>query len=337
MKASLLSDILGILRYPRLIPRLLHKKIQGILTGKSRVVFCNFYVNEDCQCNCDFCYDKNHYSKKSKEFMKKPMSFSVMKDTISSLERVGCVAINFFGGEPLMSKDLDRLVAHASSRGLIVGVSTNAEYLNEDRILKLVKAGVHTFSISLDYPDKRHDVIRSRKGLYAKVIRSLRLCKQYDCDALINYILKKEDLQNGTFNSMLELAKELGFVLNVNYPHLIGSWEGKEEEGLSYQDILEFEKKFRGVVKLPFERYLNNKCCLGSEKLIVTYHGEVLPCETARISFGNVQEDSLLKIYDRMFYDPRLDRLRKVYAPCQSKKYSKLFFSKYKKMKRYDD
>jgi MoaA/NifB/PqqE/SkfB family radical SAM enzyme len=75
------------------------------------------------------------------------------------------------GGEPLLRDDLEdvaRATKRRSGLPLLICV-TSAWLLTEARYLALCDAGVDIFSISLDFPDNRHDEFRRIRGLYEKL------------------------------------------------------------------------------------------------------------------------------------------------------------------------
>ena len=75
------------------------------------------------------------------------------------------------GGEPLLRRDLEdiiRALVHPGKARFIV-VTTNAALLSRERYLRLKEAGVNEFSVSLDYPDERHDEFRAIPGLFRKI------------------------------------------------------------------------------------------------------------------------------------------------------------------------
>lgn len=97
------------------------------------------------------------------------------------------------GGEPLLREDLEdvvRAVKRPNGLPMVVCVS-NSWLLTEDRYLSLNEAGVSLFSISLDFPDDRHDDFRRIPGLFAKM------------SELIPYLVKKYGRENIVLNSAL--------------------------------------------------------------------------------------------------------------------------------------
>jgi MoaA/NifB/PqqE/SkfB family radical SAM enzyme len=76
--------------------------------------------------------------------------------------------VQLSGGEPLLRDDLPEIVKsikNGSSMPYIV-VVTNGHLLNEQKYIELKKAGADRFSLSLDFPDERHDDFRRLPGLY---------------------------------------------------------------------------------------------------------------------------------------------------------------------------
>ena len=97
------------------------------------------------------------------------------------------------GGEPLLRDDLEdivRAIKRPNGLPMVVCVS-NWWLMTEERYLSLKKAGVSLFSISLDFPDDRHDDFRRLPGLFAKMSEIIPyLVKKYDhCDIVLNSAL----------------------------------------------------------------------------------------------------------------------------------------------------
>ena len=63
------------------------------------------------------------------------------------------------GGEPLARGDVYEIVDKMTNKGGLpwMIVVTNASNLNAERFQKLKNAGMHQLSVSLDFPDERHD------------------------------------------------------------------------------------------------------------------------------------------------------------------------------------
>ena len=84
-------------------------------------------------------------------------------------EELSPAVIQIAGGEPLKRKDIVEIVRAVNNPGhppYLVIVS-NASLLTKEKYLALREAGISQFSISLDFPDSRHDDFRRIPGLFA--------------------------------------------------------------------------------------------------------------------------------------------------------------------------
>ena len=80
----------------------------------------------------------------------------------------------FTGGEPLLRRDLDDLVAHAASRGLMPVLGTNGVLITDDRAARLRQAGVQGVGISIDSLDPDfHDGFRGAPGSWIKSMSAI--------------------------------------------------------------------------------------------------------------------------------------------------------------------
>ncbi len=77
-------------------------------------------------------------------------------------------------GEPLLNKDLPRMIAHLKARGVTVLFNTNATLLNDAWARKLIEAGLDELRVSVDGADpKTYAVIRGAP-LFHKVVGNLK-------------------------------------------------------------------------------------------------------------------------------------------------------------------
>ncbi len=100
------------------------------------------------------------------------------------------------GGEPLLREDLEdivRAIKRPSGLPMVVCVS-NWWLMTEERFDSLDEAAVSLFSISLDFPDERHDEFRRLPGLFAKM------------NDIIPYLVKKHGRERIVLNSALTHA-----------------------------------------------------------------------------------------------------------------------------------
>lgn len=82
--------------------------------------------------------------------------------------------MNFVGGEPLLRKDLERLMARAAHRGFEVSFNTNGWLLDADRARAIADAGVSIAYVSLDgMAEATVDHSRGRAGSWARALQAI--------------------------------------------------------------------------------------------------------------------------------------------------------------------
>lgn len=98
-------------------------------------------------------------------------------DTIDRLaEWCAPAAMNFVGGEPFLRKDLEALVARATSRGFEVSFNTNGWLVTPERARRISEAGASIAYVSLDgWNAETVDHSRGRVGSYDKSMRAIEL------------------------------------------------------------------------------------------------------------------------------------------------------------------
>jgi MoaA/NifB/PqqE/SkfB family radical SAM enzyme len=119
-------------------------------------------------------------------------------------QRLKPIAAQISGGEPLLREDIADIVKAIKQAGVQYAILvTNGVLLNESSYLQLREAGVNQFSVSLDFPDERHDEFRQRPGLYKRLEQSLpRMASLGFQDIILNTAITKANLRE-----ILPLAK----------------------------------------------------------------------------------------------------------------------------------
>ncbi|HYG99555.1 MAG TPA: radical SAM protein [Terriglobales bacterium] len=112
------------------------------LTSTDHPVLAQIIPNRRCNLACKYC---NEYDKTSQ-----PVPVETLFRRIDHLARLGTTAVTFSGGEPLLHPELETLIAHVRSRGMITGLITNGYLLTVERIHKLNRAGLDHLQISVD-------------------------------------------------------------------------------------------------------------------------------------------------------------------------------------------
>ena len=97
---------------------------------------------------------------------------------VDEMAELGALSVHLTGGEPLVRKDLNRIVARLRSVGVRYGISTNGSLV--PKRLGLFE-GCSTASLSLDGPPIIHDQHRAT-GQVAEVMDACRLLSAMDVE-----------------------------------------------------------------------------------------------------------------------------------------------------------
>ena len=172
-------------------------------------------LNMDCNLACSYCFEGGL---KGKRYMS-PESAARLVSFLDQRYFANGVSLNldFYGGEPLLSMDLIRVITTrlaelAAMRGLTCsfGMVSNGTLLTGAVARELASLGVRGVQVTLDGPRENHDRFRpfvSGKGSFDAIIRNLlESCDLLDISIVCNYT---EDNYR-EFPSLLDYFLEIG-------------------------------------------------------------------------------------------------------------------------------
>lgn len=143
------------------------------------------------------------------------------------------------GGEPLLRRDLDTLVAAAAARELMPVIGTNGTLLDAKRAAALRAAGAVGVGISLDsITPAFHDRLRGQAGAWEKALAGLRAARAAGLAVQVQTTLFRENL--GEIEAIADCAEEIG-ALALNLFFLVCTGRGVTQtdlEGAEYEAAL---------------------------------------------------------------------------------------------------
>lgn len=172
-----------------------------------RPIVISFEVTDSCTAYCRHC---DHGGPRDNSGNMKPADYR------RYMEELRPCVVQVSGGEPLMREDIVdvvRAIKGGNSIPYIIFVSNWSE-MTEEKYLALREAGADQFSVSLDFPDERHDQFRGLPGLYQHLSEIVpKLAKHGYDDIVLNCCIHSENLPE--INRLADKAKEWG--VNVCY------------------------------------------------------------------------------------------------------------------------
>ncbi|MDQ3998195.1 MAG: radical SAM protein [Gemmatimonadota bacterium] len=218
------------------------------LTARRMPVLVHFEVTLRCNARCGFCdYWKTDPSARATE----------LKSFADAARFFNPMLVTFTGGEPLLRRDLEDLVA-AVARAIrlkYVTLITHGGMLSPERGRSLWDAGVNQFNISLDYLDGRHDTARGIPGLTAKIFATVASMRAQGIDSIrFNTVIKDDNLDQ--LLPIVHRAAALGCGVNFsvytdakngNRAHLVGDVHYRALDD-AVSSLLAFKRARRGVI-----------------------------------------------------------------------------------------
>jgi MoaA/NifB/PqqE/SkfB family radical SAM enzyme len=172
-----------------------------------RPLVVSFEVTDSCTCFCKHC---DHGGPRDDSHNLKPADYRRYMAVLRP-----CV-VQVSGGEPLLREDVVEIVRNIKSGSGIpyTILVSNWSNMTEEKYRQLHAAGVDQFSVSLDFPDERHDEFRRLPGLYARLRDLVPRLAALGCDDIVlNSCITSENV--GEINRLADKAREWG--VNICY------------------------------------------------------------------------------------------------------------------------
>ncbi len=277
--------------------KLMTKAIRNYITSRPMVV--SYEVTLSCNCNCRHC-DLGGFIRDERQI--KPEEYGDLTQRLKPL------AAQISGGEPLLRRDIIDIVKAIKQAGVQYAILvTNGVLLDESNYLQLREAGVNQFSVSLDFPDERHDEFRQRPGLYKRLDQTLpRLARLGFRDIILNTAITKANVRE-----VLPLAKKATeWGVGISYSAYTALRTGNKDYCLDNEEDLEIlrqaineliimreqnahlvnpEFTFRDTLRF-FEQGCMPNCKAGVRFLVVMPDGSLVPCSLHRSKYTSQKE-----------------------------------------------
>lgn len=261
---------------------------RGVQNYFQKRPFCvSFEITYSCNARCQHCH--LHGIIKD-EVRATPQRFGEICREIKP------VVAQVSGGEPLLRRDLEEIIQNlrVENRAPFVVVTTNGALLSKKRYARLREAGVDEFSLSLDFPDERHDDFRGIPGLFARLEKlAYELDGTADKAITLSCVVQRKNFRD--LPQMAELAQQWN--LRINFSTY--TWLRTQDKGLMLSrddlpefdavvaELLEMRKRNHNFFASPYifhrmRKFFENETipgCLAGEKFfVVNPDGTFSPC-----------------------------------------------------------
>jgi len=231
---------------------------------------------------------------------------------------MGAVQLGFSGGEPLVRKDLEELIAAARDMGYYTNLITSGVGLSEKKVKNFRSAGLDHIQVSFQASDESVNAMLSgSEKAFKQKLKMAREVKAQGYPMVLNFVTHRHNIDQ--IDKIIELCVELDadFVELATCQYYGWGFENREWlmpsiEQLRHAEartqawrekLAEAGSKMKLIFVTPDYYEERPKACMsgwGEVFLTVTPDGTALPCHSARmlpIEFPNVRETTLEHIW----------------------------------------
>lgn len=257
-------------------------------------------LTKNCNLMCIHC----SYNAKHNRNPEQDLSYDEIINIVDKAIAVNAEQITFTGGEPLIRKDIFKILEYTKNNfSGELGIMTNGVLINEKNVDKLTSL-VKIYDISLDgYNRKTCDFIRG-DGVYNSVIRSISLLQSRGIkDISLSMVIVEQTREH--LKDFYKLCKELSVQPVPRIFSPIG--RGKENvKALGLKGEVNLEDKVnRHSKKEKFDGLDICTCGGGFDELYIDYDGNMGPCPLfmdEKFRIGNIKNIDLNKFFERKDY-----------------------------------
>ena len=274
-----------------------------------------------------------------------PLDYARYQDELSTVEwcrvlhegrALGATQLGFSGGEPLVRKDLEALVAEARGLGYYTNLLTSGIGMDEARLAALKQAGLDHIQLSFQANSQELNDYLGGARTFERKRAIARLIKQYDYPMVLNVVLHRYNLDH--LEHIIAMAEELdadyvelantqyyGWALRNRAQLMPSRAQVERAEAIAHaaQERLKGRMRLFYVVPDYFED--RPKPCMagwGAVFMAVVPDGTVLPCHAAQhlpgLTFPNARHATLRWIW---YESPAFNAFRGdgwMREPCRS-------------------
>ncbi|MGD0281074.1 MAG: radical SAM protein [Dissulfurispiraceae bacterium] len=274
-------------------------KFEEKLRRGESIAIIQFQYNYACNFTCEHCSIKRFQGKREG----RQFTIADVKELFRQADELGLARVTITGGEPLVFKDFDELVAAIDPQKFYINSDTNGWLLDEKKAKHIKSIGVDRVQLSLDsFNAEEHDRFRGVKGAYDRAMKAVDVALNAGLGIFMQTVVTKQRLRTNEFIEFIEYFNKKGVGVFVSYAKPVGSWEGNfdvmvDRDDMKYME--ELEKKYNVFTHLTPAYGLNMGCISVKGMFSVTQYGDVLPCPYIHTSIGNVFEEPLKDIIQR--------------------------------------
>ncbi len=194
-------------------------------------------VTDRCNLRCNYCMPEEEYVWLAREHL---LTFEELSRLVEVFVSVGVTRIRLTGGEPLLRRDLDVLVAELARKPGIrdLAMTTNGLLLAEQADA-LKRAGLHRVTVSLDTLDPRRFERLTRREGHDRVLAGLEAARRAGFRGTKLDAVVMRGVNDDEIGALLRFARSIGAEMRfIEYMDVGGATRWTREQVVSRAEIL---------------------------------------------------------------------------------------------------
>jgi len=284
-----------------------------------------------CPLQCPYCSNPIEYAR-----FKRELDTDQWIRVLREARKLGAAQLGFSGGEPLVRRDLETLIAEARQLGYYSNLITSGVGMDEARVAAFKEAGLDHIQLSFQASDETLNNYLGGMDSFRHKVDMARAVKKHDYPMVLNIVIHRRNIDQ--IEDIIRMTIDLG----ADYVELASTqyygWSKLNAAGLlptreqlaraeriahDYQERM--KSRMRIIYVVPDYYETRPKACMngwGAVFLTIAPDGAALPCHAARqlpgLEFPNVREHALDWIWNE---SPAFTRYRGdawMKEPCRS-------------------
>ncbi len=273
-------------------------------------------ITHSCNHRCEHCYRLDSGS----SILGEQVSDAIVLAVTQKLVDFHVFNVVVTGGEPLLKKNLtQQVISLLRKNDIQVGLNTNITLLSDD-LLEYVKG--YKINILTSCPSSNKEKYNHMVGANMFDVFCERLQRIYDTGAhcTVNMVVNKENFYE--IRTTAKFLKNMGCYSFSATPMFLNMYNPRKELLLSrgevksvIEDLLWVETELgmkvdilESLPKCVFDpdirnndySFLNRKCQAGRTVVGISPNGDIRPCSTNTIVYGNILREDIREIWEKM-------------------------------------
>jgi len=205
-------------------------------------------VTDRCNLRCGYCMPEEEYVWLPREDI---LSFEEVARLVEVFEDLGVDKVRLTGGEPLLRKDLDRLVRMLGSAGRLrdLALTTNGVLLAE-QVSALRTAGLHRVTVSLDTMRPERFKALTRRDAHARVLEGIAAVHALGWPGLKIDTVVIRGINDDELADLIEYGRSVGGEVRfIEYMDVGGATTWSMDQVVSRREILAILERRYGAIE----------------------------------------------------------------------------------------